>query len=349
MKLSIIIVNYNVKYFLEQCLLSIAESNIDIEIETFVVDNNSKDGSVEYLKPKFPNVTFIANSDNPGFSKANNQAIEIANGDYILILNPDTVLGENVLKDVIAFLEQTPEAGAVGVKMIDGSGLFLRESKRSFPSPWVSFCKISGLTKLFPRSSIFGKYHLYYLHEDSPHEVEVLAGAFIMTRKEVLDKVGLLDEDFFMYGEDIDFSYRIVLAGYKNFYLPFPILHYKGESTKQDMHYVKVFYEAMYIFFKKYYPHYGKLYSGFITFGIAIRGFIAATKRLFTYKQQVKTKKLPNYILFNHESMTYEGMIKEMDRNAKKTNQYLIYSPKSNMTVGAQSFFEGKENHASRE
>lgn len=349
MTLSIIIVNYNVKYFLEQCLLSIEESNTEFEIETFVVDNNSQDGSIEYLKSKFPDVTFIVNHDNPGFAKANNQALNIAKGDYVLILNPDTVLGEHVLHDVVRFLESQPDAGAAGVKMIDGTGLFLRESKRSFPTPWVSFCKICGLTALFPKSTLFGKYHLHYLDENKIHEVDVLAGAFIMIKKKVLDKVGVLDESFFMYGEDIDFSYRVVLAGYKNYYLPYPIIHYKGESTKEDMRYVKVFYEAMYIFFKKYFPHYGKLYSGFITFGIAIRGSIAATKRLFVNKKKIKAKKTLELILFNRAEITYESMIENMDKQTKKNNQYLIYSPKSNMTVGSHSVSEGKNKNAARE
>ena len=217
-----------------------------MDAEVFVVDNNSTDGSVEYLRPKFPEVVFIENKDNPGFAKANNQAIRQCTGEYVLLLNPDTVVGED------------PEIGAIGVKMLNGHGVFLPESKRAFPSPWVSFCKIFGLSKLFPNSPAFARYSLPYLDKEQTHKVEVLAGAFMLLRHEALDKVGLLDESFFMYGEDIDLSYRIVLGGYKNLYVPERILHYKGESTKHgDLRYIRAFYGAMLIFYKKYYP--GKL------------------------------------------------------------------------------------------
>lgn len=345
MKLSIVIVNYNVKYFLEQCLLSVRESIIDLELEVFVVDNNSTDGSLDYLKPKFPEVIFIANTDNPGFSKANNQAIKIATGDYILLLNPDTVLGENVLSKVCTFMNEHPESGATGVKMIDGAGRFLRESRRAFPTPWVSFCKVSGLTALFPTSKIFGRYHLYFLDKDKIQEIDVLGGAFMMLRKKAIDKVGMLDETFFMYGEDIDLSYRIVKGGYKNYYLPEPIIHYKGESTKDDMRYVRIFYEAMYIFFKKHFPHYSAPYSFFITLGITARGALAAAKRLFIRKEKLKKKY--SSTLFDHGKMSYEDIISEIDRSKNKNVQYLIYTPQSNMTIGSQLTFEGKKTHVS--
>ena len=227
--ISIIIVNYNVKYFLEQCLTSVSRAIEGINAEIYVVDNNSTDGSVEYLRSRFPQVIFIENVSNPGFSKANNQAIELAKGKYILLLNPDTIIGEDILHNLCAFMEKHSEAGGVGVKMLDGRGNFLPESKRSFPSPWVSFCKIFGLSKLFPYSSVFSKYSLLYLEADKQHCVDVLSGAFMLLRKEALDKCGLLDTSFFMYGEDIDLSYRLVLGGYKNYYLPEKILHYKGE------------------------------------------------------------------------------------------------------------------------
>ena len=256
--ISIIIVNYNVKYFLKQCLTSVFRAIEGINAEIYVVDNNSTDGSVEYLRSRFPQVIFIENTSNPGFSKANNQAIELAKGKYILLLNPDTIIGEDILHNLCAFMETHLDAGGVGVKMVDGRGSFLPESKRSFPSPWVSFCKIFGLSKLFPYSSVFAKYSLLYLEADKQHRVDVLSGAFMLLRKEALDKCGLLDASFFMYGEDIDLSYRLVLGGYKNYYLPEKILHYKGESTKHnDIKYIQAFYGAMHIFYKKYYPHSG--------------------------------------------------------------------------------------------
>lgn len=232
MKLSIIIVNYNVKYFLEQCLCSVRAAIAGMEAEVLVVDNHSADGSVEYLRPRFPEVTFIENKDNPGFAKANNQAIRISSGEYVLLLNPDTVIGEESVRSLCFFMDEHPEAGGIGVKMLDGHGVFLAESKRSFPSPWVSFCKIFGLSKLFPSSRLFARYSLPYLNKEKQHKVEVLAGAFMLLRRKALDKVGLLDESFFMYGEDIDLSYRIVQGGYVNYYIPERILHYKGESTK---------------------------------------------------------------------------------------------------------------------
>ena len=273
MKLSVVIVNYKVKYFLEQCLCSVQAALSGLEAEIFVVDNHSDDGSVEYLRPRFPEVIFIENNDNPGFAKANNQAIRQSTGEYVLLLNPDTVIGEESLRTLCFFMDEHPEAGAVGVKMLDGHGIFLPESKRSFPSPWVSFCKIFGLSKLRPSSPLFARYSLPYLSADRQHKVEVLAGAFMLLRREALDKAGLLDEAFFMYGEDIDLSYRIVLAGYKNYYIPERILHYKGESTKYgDIKYVKAFYGAMLIFYRKYYPQSGWGIGMMIRLAIFIRG-----------------------------------------------------------------------------
>ena len=197
-KLSVIIVNYNVKYFLEQCLYSVRAAVTGMDAEVFVVDNNSTDGSVEYLRPKFPEVVFIENKDNPGFAKANNQAIRQCTGEYVLLLNPDTVVGEESLRSLCFQMDEDPEIGAIGVKMLNGHGVFLPESKRAFPSPWVSFCKIFGLSKLFPNSPAFARYSLPYLDKEQTHKVEVLAGAFMLLRHEALDKVGLLDESFFM-------------------------------------------------------------------------------------------------------------------------------------------------------
>ena len=255
MKLSIIIVNYNVKYFLEQALLSVRRASVDIKTEVFVVDNNSVDESVQMVREKFPEVKLIVNNHNPGFSIANNQAIRQSSGEYILLLNPDTVVEEDTFEKCIAFMEEHPQAGGLGVRMIDGSGKFLPESKRGFPAPFVAFSKTFGLSRLFPKSKTFNHYHLGYLSEHENHEVEVLAGAFLMLRKSVLEEVGLLDEAFFMYGEDIDLSYRIIKAGYKNYYLAdTSIIHYKGESTKKgSLNYVRTFYNAMIIFAKKHF------------------------------------------------------------------------------------------------
>ena len=257
MKLSVIIVNYNVKYFLEQALLSVqrADNNASFQIEIWVVDNNSQDGSVEMVKSKFPFVQLIENKDNTGFSKANNQAFYKSTGEYILLLNPDTVVAEDTFSKCITFMDAHPEVGGLGIKTIDGSGAFLPESKRGFPSPWVAFCKSFGLSALFPKSPFFNRYYLGHLSKDETHECDVLVGSFMLMRKSVLDTIGGLDESFFMYGEDIDLSYRIVKAGYKNYYFAdSTIIHYKGESTKKgSLNYVKVFYGAMMIFARKHF------------------------------------------------------------------------------------------------
>ena len=282
MTLSVIIVNYNVKYFLEQCLLAVQKASKGIDVEIFVVDNNSVDGSVKMVQDKFPEVKLIANSDNLGFSKANNQAIEISNGKYVLLLNPDTVVEDDTFLKVIEFVEKNSDAGGLGVKMLDGKGRFLPESKRGLPTPEVAFYKIFGLSRLFPKSKKFGRYHLGFLDKDQTSEVEILSGAFMLIRKEVLDKIGLLDETFFMYGEDIDLSYRIIKAGYKNYYFPQTrIIHYKGESTKKSsINYVFVFYNAMIIFAKKHFSQKNaKTFSLLINLAIYIRAFMAIASR----------------------------------------------------------------------
>jgi GT2 family glycosyltransferase len=255
MKLSVIIVNYNVKHFLEQALLSVRRASVGLLVETWVVDNNSTDDSVAMVKEKFPEVKIIENTENAGFSKANNQAIRQSKGEYVLLLNPDTLVSEDTFQKCLAFMDVHPQAGGLGVKTIDGSGTFLPESKRGFPSPWVAFCKSFGLSALFPKSPSFNRYYLGHLSKNETHEIDVLVGSFMLMRKVVLDKIGLLDEAFFMYGEDIDLSYRIIKAGYKNYYLAnTTIIHYKGESTKKgSLNYVRVFYGAMIIFAKKHF------------------------------------------------------------------------------------------------
>ena len=284
MKLSIVIVNYNVKYFLEQCLYSVVKAVQGIDAEIFVVDNNSVDGSMDMVHEKFPEVIKINNRQNLGFSKANNQAIKQAKGEYILLLNPDTVVEDDTFKKVVDFMDEHPDGGGLGVKMLDGQGVFLPESKRGLPTPAVAFYKIFGLSRLFPKSKIFSKYHLGYLDNDQTHEVDVLSGAFMLLRKSVLDKIGLLDETFFMYGEDIDLSYRIIKAGYKNYYFPSTrIIHYKGESTKKSsINYVFVFYKAMVIFAKKHFSQKNAATFAFlINIAIYLRAFLSIINRFF--------------------------------------------------------------------
>ncbi|MDD3665104.1 MAG: glycosyltransferase [Bacteroidales bacterium] len=275
MKLSVIIVNYNVEYFLEQCLLSVRKAMKEISGEIFVVDNNSVDHSVAMVKEKFPEVILIANQENTGFSRANNQAMKIARGEYFLLLNPDTVVEEDTFQKIIDFMDSHPDAGGLGVKMVDGKGQFLPESKRGLPTPAVAFYKIFGLAGLFPRSKTFGQYHLSYLDNDKIHQVDILAGAFMLMRKSALDKIGLLDETFFMYGEDIDLSWRIILGGYKNYYFPETrIIHYKGESTrKSSVNYVLIFYNAMLIFARK---HFSRQKAGVLTLLIKLAIYFRA-------------------------------------------------------------------------
>ena len=282
MKLSVVIVNYNVRYFLEQCLHSLQNACKGLEVEVFVVDNSSVDGSIKMVRDKFPDVILIENKENLGFSRANNQAMKIAGGEYILLLNPDTLVEDDTLRKVVAFMDEHPDAGGLGVKMIDGKGKFLPESKRALPTPVVSFYKIFGLSSLFPKSKIFSQYHLGYLDKDKVHEIDVLAGAFMLLRKKVLDEIGLLDESFFMYGEDIDLSYRINKAGYKNYYYPGTrIIHYKGESTKKgSLNYVFMFYNAMIIFARKHFSkENARSFSIMIHSAIYLRAFFSNMTR----------------------------------------------------------------------
>ncbi|MBW6484407.1 MAG: glycosyltransferase family 2 protein [Vicingaceae bacterium] len=283
MKLSIIIVNYNVRFFLEQCLTSVFKAIETIDAEIFVVDNNSSDNSMEMVKKKFPSVKCILNKNNVGFSKANNQAIAQAKGEYVLLLNPDTVVEEDTFQKCITFSDAHPKLGGLGVKMVDGNGVFLPESKRGLPTPSVSFYKIFGFSALFPTSKRFSNYHLGYLNKDEINEIDVLSGAFMWMRKSVLETTGYLDEAFFMYGEDIDLSYRIQLAGYKNYYFPeTKIIHYKGESTKKgSINYVFVFYNAMIIFSKKHFAKNAYAFSFFITVAIYLRASLAILMRFF--------------------------------------------------------------------
>ena len=282
MKLSVIIVNYNVEYFLEQCLNSVKNAIKNIDTEVFVVDNNSVDGSCNMVKEKFPFVKLIENKTNTGFSVANNQAIKVAVGEYVLLLNPDTLVEEDTFTKVCNFMDEHPNGGGLGVKMIDGKGNFLPESKRGLPSPEVAFYKLSGLSKFFPKSKKINRYHLGYLDKNKTHEIEVLSGAFMLMRKKALDEVGMLDETFFMYGEDIDLSYRIIKGGYKNYYYPeTTIIHYKGESTKKgSINYVMVFYKAMIIFAQKHFSDKNaRIFSILINIAIYFKAMLELVSR----------------------------------------------------------------------
>ena len=247
MKLSVIIVNYNVRPYLTACLDSVQRALEGIESEVFVVDNHSDDDSVEVINRNYTWVHLINNRENLGFSKANNIAIRQAQGEYILLLNPDTVVAEDTLKSAIDFMDQNPKAGGAGVRMHNADGTLAPESRRAIPTPFVAARKMLGFTK---------RYYMSYLSWDAPAQIEVVSGAFMLLRHKAIYEVGMLDEDFFMYGEDIDLSYRLLQGGWQNWFLPYDIVHYKGQSTsKSDFRYVHVFYQAMLIFFRKHYSH----------------------------------------------------------------------------------------------
>jgi GT2 family glycosyltransferase len=269
----------------EQALASIFRSEVTFDYEVFVVDNHSVDGSVDMIRQRFPQVRLIANQENAGFSKANNMGIRQADGEYVLLLNPDTIIKEDSLQKMVNFMEGHEDAGALGVKMMDGKGHFLPESKRGFPTPFVAFCKMSGLSRLFPRSKRFNYYHLGHLDRNEMHTVDVLSGACMLLRRSVLEKTGLLDEDYFMYGEDIDLSYRIIQAGYRNYYFPgTEIIHFKGESTKKgSFNYVRMFYRAMIIFTRKHLSGPSAKYlTSLLQIAIYLRAFAALVRRVGT-------------------------------------------------------------------
>ena len=292
MKLSVIIVSYNVEHFLSQCLVSVERAIANFsgqtpsdssQIDVFVVDNISVDGTCKMVKERFPWVNLIENPENVGFSKANNQAIKISNAEYVLLLNPDTVIQEDTFSKCISFADAHPKLGGMGVPMFDGSGTYLPESKRGIPTPWASLCRISGLFRLAPKSKKLNNYYAGHLSANENHEIEVLSGAFMWMRKSALDDVGVLDEDFFMYGEDIDLSWRIIKGGWENhYYTGTRIIHYKGESTKKgSLNYVSIFYKAMLIFAAKHFEgSQARSFNFLIRIAIYFRAFISVIHRI---------------------------------------------------------------------
>lgn len=278
MDLSIIIVNYNTKKLTFECIESIYKSNMNYQFEIYMVDNNSSDDSVQVIKDNFPKVNVIANKENVGFSRANNQAIQLSKGRYVLLLNSDTIVRETTLDTIIKFMDDYKDVGVTGCKVILPDGTLDKACHRGFPTPDASFYYMTGIAKKFPNNPRFNKYHKSYLNLNEIHEIDCLVGAFMMVRREAIDEVGMLDEEFFMYGEDIDWCYRIKEAGWKVYYYPHvSIVHYKGASSKKKP--TKIVYEfhrAMYLFHKK---HFAKRYNIFINFlvytGIMFKLYIA--------------------------------------------------------------------------
>ncbi|MBT0608332.1 glycosyltransferase family 2 protein [Aequorivita echinoideorum] len=275
MKLSVIILNYNVCYFLHQCILSVQKAIENLDAEIIVVDNNSSDESCKMVKKHFPDVILIENKENVGFSKANNQAVKVASGEYVCILNPDTAVGKDIFSETLNFVDAKKNLGALGVYLMDGTGNFLPESKRNLPTPAVSLLKLTGFTQ---------KYYATQVFETANGAIDVLVGAFMLMKRKVYNEVGGFDEDYFMYGEDIDLSYKITRAGYKNYYLGSEtILHYKGESTQRDDAYFDRFYGAMQIFYRKH-------FDTNILFDKSVATGVSLAKKTRIFKENKKKK-----------------------------------------------------------
>jgi GT2 family glycosyltransferase len=294
MQLSVIILNYNVRYFLEQCVLSVLNALETIEGEIIVIDNNSSDDSCEMMKQRFPNVKLIQNDENIGFPKGNNIGVSQGKGEYICILNPDTVVAEDTFVKVLAFAQKQSDLGILGCKLIDGVGNFLPESKRGVPTPWVAFTKITGLYKFLPASEIFGKYYAQHLNENQTGKVDILVGAFMLMKRDLYLEARGFDEDCFMYSDDIDLSFRVLKAGKSNYYFhETTVIHYKGESTIKDETYMKRFQEAMNFFYKKHFKV-SLFFSLFMKLGIVFFSLV----KMFQGKPRIKT--VPkSYLLYS--------------------------------------------------
>lgn len=300
MKLSVIILNYNVRYFLEQCVLSVQKALEHIEGEIIVIDNNSSDDSCEMMKNRFPNVKLIENKDNLGFPKGNNIGVKEAKGEYLCILNPDTVVSEDTFTKILKTENWKPNTGIIGCKLIDGTGNFLPESKRGVPTPWVAFTKIFGLYKFLPNLSWFNQYYAQHISQNESGKVDILVGAFMMMKRNLYIEVGGFDEDCFMYSDDIDLNYMVLQKGYYNYYYhETTVIHYKGESTVRDGTYLKRFREAMQFFYKK---HFKK--SMVFDFMMNVGSFAFAL--LKKSQQKEVSKKIDSYIVFTKKNLSLE-------------------------------------------
>ncbi len=319
MKLSVIILNYNVSYFLRQCILTVQESLVGIEAEIIVIDNDSKDDSCEMLKKHFPNIKLIENKENVGFSKANNQGVAIAKGEYVCILNPDTAVAKDTFRKALEFAETKNNLGALGIRLIDGTGNYLPESKRNIPTPKVSLFKILGIR--FKKFS----YYAEQLADNETGEVPVLVGAFMLLKTDVYKKVGGFDEDYFMYGEDIDLSYKLLKANYKNYYIgSVTMLHYKGESTTRDKNYLKRFYGAMHIFYKKHFRSAG-IFKTLVFTGVTMMKFINVF-RVSRVKQS--TFNGQNYYLLSDNIGFMQKLSKSTEINFKSMSKSAVTDSK---------------------
>jgi GT2 family glycosyltransferase len=315
MQLSVVILNYNVRYFLELCVSSVQKALENINGEIIVIDNNSTDDSCEMMKRRFPNIKLIENKENSGFPKGNNIGFAHAQGEYICILNPDTVVAEDTFTKVLAFAKEQIELGIVGTKLIDGIGNFLPESKRGIPTPFVAFTKITGAYKIFPKSRTFGKYYAQHLSENETGKVEILVGAFMLMKRELYNEVGGFDENCFMYSDDIDLSYRVLQQGKSNYYFhETTVIHYKGESTVKDKMYMNRFQEAMHFFYKKHFQV-SVPFSLFMKMGIAYFSLVKTIQG-----KPIQKTSPENYILISDNEILKEKLERSFKKPVKLQN-----------------------------
>ncbi|WP_291119787.1 glycosyltransferase family 2 protein [Flavobacterium sp. UBA6135] len=314
MQLSVIILNYNVRYFLEQCVLSVQAALQHIDGEIIVIDNNSSDDSCQMMKTRFPHIKLIENNDNTGFPKGNNIGAAEAKGEYICILNPDTVVAEDTFTKILNSQLQTPNSklGILGCKLIDGTGNFLPESKRGIPTPWVAFTKIFGLYKIFPKVQLFNQYYAEHLTENQSGKVDILVGAFMLMKRDLYNEVGGFDENCFMYSDDIDLSYMVLKKEKWNYYFAeTTVIHYKGESTVKDGTYMKRFQEAMDYFYAKHFKK-SSFFSVFMKVGSFFFAFLKKNKA------RVSNRKIDNYILISENELLKEELEKLLGKNVKR-------------------------------
>ena len=337
MQLSVIILNYNVRYFLEQCLASVQEALIGINSEIIVVDNLSSDDSCDMIKSRFPNIKLIENDSNLGFPKGNNIGVASANGDYICILNPDTVVAEDTFEKILAFAEKQVNLGIVGCKLIDGSGNFLPESKRGIPTPFVALTKIFGLYKLFPNCKLFNRYYAQHLSENKTGNVAILVGAFMIMKRDLYNEIGGFDENCFMYSDDIDLSYMALKSGKSNYYFhETSVIHYKGESTVKDGLYMKRFREAMQFFYNKHYKN-SVEFVFLIEFGIL---FFAMIKK---NQGNVKPIEVEDYILVSQDENLKIKLEKQLNKKLiweTKIDSNALFSHRNNSLKPTEILFD---------
>ena len=373
MQLSIIILNYNVRYFLELCVLSVQNAIQNSDAEIIVIDNNSQDDSCEMMKKRFPNIKLIENKENSGFPKGNNIGVAAAIGEYICILNPDTVVAEDTFSKVLAFAKKQKELGIVGVKLIDGTGNFLPESKRGIPTPFVAFTKITGLYKIFPKT--FGEYYAQHLSENQTGKVDILVGAFMLMKRDLYHEIGGFDENCFMYSDDIDLSYMALKKGKTNYYFhETSVIHYKGESTVKDETYMKRFQEAMNFFYQKHF-RVSLLFSVFMKVGIVFfsmvkkcqgkpKPMLRPEKYILVSEDEVLREKLENKwktlvelqqitksfsknikteIIFDQNQLDFKTIIQVFETNKNKNFTFKILPESSDFLIGSNSSFDRGE------